>query len=113
ATRLVRREATVKWSFDLGALGLAGAAAALVFDAIPTHHRLALLAVGILAGLVYYAVNAPLLAIVMGLAEGKGPVAPWRERLAWLWPHYGLFGALAAAFVVSEQDLGLSVFAVF
>jgi putative nucleotidyltransferase with HDIG domain len=112
-TRILRREATVKWAFDLGALGLAGAAAAVVFHAIPTDHRLALLGVGILAGLVYYVVNAPLLAVVMGLAEGKGPLAPWRERLAWLWPHYGFFGALAAAFVISEQDLGLSVFAVF
>lgn len=61
----------------------------------------------------YYLVNAPLLAIVMGLAEGKGPLAPWRERLAWLWPHYLFFGALAGAFVISERDLGLSVFAVF
>jgi diguanylate cyclase (GGDEF)-like protein/putative nucleotidyltransferase with HDIG domain len=111
--RALRRETLIKWTFDLGALALAGAAAAFVFDIVPGEHRGLMLAVGAGAGLAYYVVNATLLGTVMGLAEGKSPVDAWRERLAWLWPHYICFGMLAALFVASERELGLYVIGVF
>lgn len=110
---LARRKQGVGTAFDLGALGLSGAAAAGVFAALPTAEVLPLLVAGALAGTAYYAVNVPLLAGVMALAEGTSPVVPWRERLAWLWPHYLAFGVAAGTFVLAERALGLQAFVVF
>ena len=111
--RAVRRDPALKWSFDFGALSLAGTAAALTFNAFPDAGKAEMLAVGALAGGAYYVVNSGLLAVVMGLAEGRGPVGVWRERLAWMTPHYVAFGILAATFVIAELDLGLNALAVF
>ena len=111
--RAVRRDPVMKWTFDFGALSLAGTAAALVFNLFPNVEQGPLLAVGALAGLAYYIVNSGLLAIVMGLAESRGPVGVWRERLAWMTPHYVAFGALAGLFAIAELDLGLYALAAF
>jgi diguanylate cyclase (GGDEF)-like protein/putative nucleotidyltransferase with HDIG domain len=111
--RATKREPVVKWTFDFGALALAGALAAGVFQWMPTQADLGLLLAGAVAGLAYYLVNASLLAAVMGLAEGKSPWGAWRERLAWLWPHYIFFGMLAGLLVASERELGPAVLGVF
>ena len=111
--RATRRDATMKWSFDFGALSIAGTAAALTFDAFGVTDGGALLLVGAVAGAAYYVVNSALLAIVMALSEGRGPVGVWRERLAWMTPHYVAFGLLAGTFAVAELDLGLYALAVF
>ena len=110
---LVRRKAAVKTAFDFGALSIAGTVAALVFAAMPTGTHVGLLAASAVGGLVYYATNVPLLALVMALSEGTSPLAAWRERLAWLWPHYVGFGLLAGTFTLSERELGPWAFAVF
>ena len=106
--RAARRMPPVKFSFDFGALSLAGAAAAGVFSLGPSAGAGAV-GMGVLAGLAYYAVNAPLLATVIGIARRTSPIANFREQLAWLWPHYASYGLLAAAFVMAERDLGLFV----
>ncbi len=111
--RAIRRDPVIKWSFDFGALSLAGAGAAFAFDLFPDATDGALLMVGAFAGAVYYVVNSGLLAIVMGLSEGRGPVGVWRERLAWMTPHYVAFGILAATFAIAELDLGLYALAAF
>jgi diguanylate cyclase (GGDEF)-like protein/putative nucleotidyltransferase with HDIG domain len=113
AVRAIRREPIVKWAFDFGALSLSGAAAAWVFDLMPTAADGGSIAVGAIAGVAYYAVNSALLAIVMGLAEGRSPVGVWRERLAWMTPHYVAFGMLAGTFVIAELSFGLYALAVF
>jgi putative nucleotidyltransferase with HDIG domain len=113
AGRVARREPLLKWSFDLGGLSLAGAAAAGVFALFPNPATGALLVVAAAAGAVYYAVNSGLLAIVMALSEGRSPLLVWSERLAWMVPHYVIFGLLAGTFVICEQSLGLSAFALF
>jgi diguanylate cyclase (GGDEF)-like protein/putative nucleotidyltransferase with HDIG domain len=112
--RIIRRDPVLKWAFDFGALSLAGAAAAATFDAFPGVGVTApLLAVAVLAGAVYYIVNSALLAVVMGLAEGRGPLSVWRERLAWMVPHYLVFGLVAGTFVITEDYLGLYSLAIF
>jgi diguanylate cyclase (GGDEF)-like protein/putative nucleotidyltransferase with HDIG domain len=114
AGRIVRRDPVLKWAFDFGALSLAGAAAAATFDAFPGVGITApLLAVAILAGAVYYVVNSALLAVVMALAESRGPISVWRERLAWMAPHYLVFGLIAGTFVIAEDYLGPYTFAIF
>jgi diguanylate cyclase (GGDEF)-like protein len=104
--RALRREPTIRWTFDLGALSLAGATAAIVFAALPGEGALAVVLAGPVAALAYYAVNMLLLSVVMSLAEGVRLARVWRERLAWLWPHYLIFGALAAGAVALERDIG-------
>jgi putative nucleotidyltransferase with HDIG domain len=113
AVNLLRHKALVKTAFDFGALSIAGAVAAVTFAAVPTGSHPGLLAASALGGLVYYATNVPLLALVMSLAEGTSPLAAWRERLAWLWPHYVGFGLLAGTFTLSERELGPWAFVVF
>ena len=107
------REKAEKYAFDFGALGLAGAAAAVPCALMPAEGPGALILSGVLGGLAYYAVNMVLLAGVMGLAEGRSPLVAWRERLAWLWPHYTGFGLLGAVFVISLSEVGLWAFAIF
>jgi hypothetical protein len=104
--RIVRRVPPVKWAFDVGALGLAGAAAAAVWAAAAPGPIGAELAIGVAAALAAYLVTSLLLPVVMCLARGDRPFAAWREQLAWLWPHYVGFGLLAAALVECERRLG-------
>ena len=111
--RLARREPRLKWSFDLGALGLCGAAAAAVFTVLPTHTPLMTIFAGLVAGLAYYIVNVALMTTVLSLAHGIRPLAAWRENLAWLWAHFVLYGILAGSLVVTEQALGTFSIALF
>ncbi|MCW2990869.1 MAG: putative metal-dependent phosphohydrolase [Solirubrobacterales bacterium] len=104
--RIVRRVPPVKWAFDVGALGLAGAAAAAVWAAAAPGPVGGELAVGVAAALAAYGVTSLLLPVVMWLARGDRPLAAWREQLAWLWPHYVGFGLLAGFLVECERRLG-------
>ena len=112
ALNLARRKEIIKTAFDFGSLAVAGAAAAGAFSLFGSSEG-AILVGSAVAGAAYYAVNVTLLAVVMGLSEGQGPLAPFRERLAWLWPHYLAFGLVAGVFVVSEHALGLYALLVF
>jgi diguanylate cyclase (GGDEF)-like protein len=111
--RCLRREPPVRWLFDLGALGLAGAGAAAVFELASDGGPMGTLAGAALGGLAYYAVNIALLATVMALNEGRRLIETWRERLAWLAPHYVAFGLLAGGTVMTQQALGLFALPVF
>ena len=111
--RWMRGEPTIKWSFDLGALGLAGSAAAGVFAALPHDSPLTLVAVGIPAALAYYVVNVSLMSVVISLAQGGRAVAIWRESMAWLWAHYLVYGVLGAGLAVADQELGHFAIVVF
>ncbi len=106
--RALRRVPSVKFGFDFGALSLAGAAAAATF-ALGPEDGAAAIAMGAVAGLVYYLVNTWLLAVVIGLSRGTSALANWREQLAWLAPHYLSYGLLAAAFVLAERRFGYVV----
>ena len=104
--RAIQRDPVIKWSFDWGSLVIAGAAAAAAFEALPHGNAgLAVLA-ALVAGLVYYAVNAATLSVIMAWHEGERIRIIWRERLAWLAVHYVGFGLTAGAFVVIERDHG-------
>jgi len=104
--RVVRRVPPVKWAFDVGALGLAGAAAAAVWATADPGPVGAEIAVGVAAALAAYWVTSLLLPVVMWLARGDRPLSAWREQLAWLWPHYIGFGLLAGFVVECERRLG-------
>jgi putative nucleotidyltransferase with HDIG domain len=110
--RVVRRTPVMRASFDLGALALSGATAAGVYASL-TAAGVNELWAGVAAGVAYYAVNMPLLAIVISLSRGGSPLANFREQLAWLLPHYAAFGALAGLFVEVWASTRYSVFLLF
>jgi diguanylate cyclase (GGDEF)-like protein/putative nucleotidyltransferase with HDIG domain len=110
--RLVRRTSPVAALFDFGALSLAGAAAAATFMALPLHGA-SVIAGCAIAGIAYYIVNMPLLALVITFSRGGNPLSNFREQLAWLLPHYGAFGVLSGAFLLVHERMGWNAFLVF
>ena len=111
-TRLARRTPKIPALFDFGALSLAGAAAAATFSALPMSGA-NIIAEGALAGIAYYVVNMPLLALVITFSRGGNPIANFREQLAWLLPHYAAFGVLGGAFLLVHERMGWNAFLVF
>jgi len=109
--RVVRGEPVLKASFNFGSLGLSGAVAAGILSLAGSAGEAGLVAAGAVAGLAYYAVNAGLVAGAWALDEGVAPVAAWRERFAWAWPHHVVFGALAGTFLVAYEEVGTLAFA--
>ncbi len=110
---LRRSPAPLKQLFDFGVLALAGASAAGIFDGVSVEKVGVLIPVSVVAGGIYYTVNAALLAIVWSLDEGISPVAAWRERMAWLWMHNLAAGAMAGTWVAAARALGASAFVIF
>jgi diguanylate cyclase (GGDEF)-like protein len=104
--RLARGEPRVKWAFDLGALGLAGSAAAVVFTLMPTGTPMQQIFAGIPAALAYYVVNMTLMSVVIAMNEGRSPWAVYKEGMAWLWAHYVVYGVIGAGLAVSYDHLG-------
>jgi diguanylate cyclase (GGDEF)-like protein/putative nucleotidyltransferase with HDIG domain len=109
--RVARREPVLKASFNFGSLGLSGAVAAGILSLAGSAGGAGLVGAGAVAGLAYYAVNAALVAGAWALDEGVAPVAAWRERFAWAWPHHLVFGALAGTFLVAYDEVGSLAFA--
>jgi putative nucleotidyltransferase with HDIG domain len=103
--RLASREPLLKASFNFGSLGLSGAVAAGVFAVGESVGFPTLVGPGALAGLAYYAVNAGFVAGAWGLDEGVAPMDAWRERFAWCWPYYLVFGALAGTFIIAYHQV--------
>ncbi len=61
-----------------------------------------------LAVIVYYALNASLVTLAVGLATRTSIVAVWREKFEWLVPHYVVFGLLGLAVAVAYDGLGFA-----
>src|SRR5205823_14083351 len=68
---------------------------------------------GWLAGGAYYVVNTGLLAAAMGVEGRESAFSLWRERFAWLAPHYAAFGAVAGAMAIAYRAIGLYGLVVF
>jgi putative nucleotidyltransferase with HDIG domain len=84
--------------FNVGIISLATLAATAVFG---LHFggpigTVAFVASGLLAGGMYFLVNTGLLSLAVGLEGRENFVHVWRERFAWLTPHYVTYGFIAA-----------------
>jgi len=120
--------AAVEWSarrsrlhqvvFNVGALTLASLAATAVF-ALPVgagHSaaaRVAVAALGLLAGITYFLVNTGLLAVAVGLETLGCPHRVWRERFSWLVTHYLAYGFVAAMILEAYRAIGVWAIVVF
>src|SRR6266508_1151759 len=106
--------------FNVGALTLASLAAASVFKIAAffpdgTAHELAASGLGLLAGAAYFVVNMGLVSLALALQGHERWWSVFRERFAWLLPHYlvyGFIGGVMALAYEAVQLLALAVFAV-
>jgi diguanylate cyclase (GGDEF)-like protein/putative nucleotidyltransferase with HDIG domain len=113
-----RRSEIHRVLFNLGSLSLASLAAASVFrlgEFIPggTEHRLAVAGLGLLAGAVYFAVNMGLLSLALALEGHERWWAVFRERFAWLLPHYLVYGFIGGVMALAYEAVSLFALAVF
>ncbi len=101
--------------FNVGALSLASLAAAAIFSVhfggqVGTG---IFVASGLLAGLVYMVVNMGLVSIAVGIEGRESPLRVWRERFAWLAPHYAVYGFIAAVIYEAYKPIGAWAIVVF
>jgi HD-GYP domain-containing protein (c-di-GMP phosphodiesterase class II) len=68
---------------------------------------------GVVAGVVYYVVNTGLTSAAMALEGHNSWRRVWRERFAWLFPHYFAFGAVAAAIALAYHAIGFIGLGIF
>jgi hypothetical protein len=97
-----RRAELYKWIFDAANFALAGAAASLIFEAMPGWRLLA----ASVAGVAFAAINNGLLCLAMSFAE-RTPISKiWFERFHWARFHFLLFGPVALAATIAYEQVG-------
>jgi putative nucleotidyltransferase with HDIG domain len=96
--------------FTAAVVALAAAAATLPYVALgAADWSLAAQLVPVLAaGPLYLAVNTGLLAVAMGVSEGRRALSIWNEQFRWMVPYYVASAPLAFALVIAYQQVGLA-----
>ena len=111
------REEWKRFLFNVSVMSLSGVAYSTVFhaaSAAPTSGQiLELLPLALGATLVAFSINSVLVAGVISLTSEQRIAAVWREKYAWLAPHYLAFGVIAYAMVVAFLALGTVGAAIF
>lgn len=104
-------------AFNCGVLTMAGAGAALVFEAFGSAGEAGawprVIAVALVASLVYYGINTALVALAIALDSRASVRATWPEHFAWLWPHYLILGLLGVSIAGAYEALGVAGLGVF
>ncbi len=104
--------------FNVGALTLASLTAASIFrigDLFPdgTAHRIAVAALGLGAGAAYFSVLMGLLSLAIALEGHERWWAVFKERFAWLLPHYVVYGFIGGVMALAYEAVNLFALAVF
>src|SRR4051812_11416119 len=104
--------------FNIGALTLASLTAASIFkigDLVPegTGHRITVAALGLAAGGVYFFVLMGLLSLALALEGHERWWGVFRERFAWLLPHYVVYGFIGGVMALAYEAVNLFALAVF
>ena len=98
--------------FNIGALTLASLAAAGVFAAAGDK-KIIVAGAGLIAGVAYFVVNTGLYSLAISV-EGHGSWrSAFRERFAWLLPHYVVYGFIGGVIAIAYDAAGLYALAVF
>jgi diguanylate cyclase (GGDEF)-like protein/putative nucleotidyltransferase with HDIG domain len=120
--------AAVEWSarrwplhnmlFNIGALTLASLTAASIFKVsvlVPhgTAHRIAVAGLGLAAGAAYFGSLMGLLSLVIALEGHERWWSVFRERFAWLLPHYIVYGFIGGVMALAYEAVNLLALAVF
>jgi diguanylate cyclase (GGDEF)-like protein/putative nucleotidyltransferase with HDIG domain len=104
--------------FNIGALTLASLTAASIFkigDAVGdgTAHRITVAGLGLAAGAAYFGVLMGLLSLAIALEGHERWWAVFRERFAWLLPHYVVYGFIGGVMALAYEAVNLFALAVF
>src|SRR5262245_23211144 len=104
--------------FNIGALTLASLTAASIFNLAQffpngTQHRLAIAALGLLAGAGYFVVNMGLVSLALALQGHERWWSVFREQFAWLLPHYVVYGFIGGVMALAYEAVNLLALAVF
>jgi hypothetical protein len=99
-----RRPELYKTVFDASNFALAGAAASLIYAAIPGWRLLA----AVIAGGVFAIINNGFLCLAMTFAERMPWTTIWFERFHWARFHFALFGPVALAATIAYQQIGIA-----
>jgi diguanylate cyclase (GGDEF)-like protein/putative nucleotidyltransferase with HDIG domain len=113
-----RRQPLHNVLFNIGALTLASLTAASIFNLAHlfpagTEHRLAIAALGLLAGAGYFAVNMGLVSLALALQGHERWWSVFREQFAWLLPHYVVYGFIGGVMALAYEAVNLLALAVF
>ena len=113
-----RREPVHTVVFNIGALTLASLTAASVFkigDVVPegTAHRITVAVLGLAAGAAYFGVLMGLVSLAVALEGHERWWAAFRERFAWLLPHYIVYGFIGGVMALAYAAINLLALAVF
>lgn len=101
--------------FNVGVLSLATLAASAVFSlhfSGPVGTGV-FVASGLLAGAAYFVVNTALLSVAVGVEGRESFFRVWKERFAWLTPHYVTYGFIAAVIYEAYRPIGAWAIVVF
>jgi diguanylate cyclase (GGDEF)-like protein/putative nucleotidyltransferase with HDIG domain len=107
-----RRIAMHHVMFNIGALSVASLGAAGVFG-LAGHNELVVAGAGLVAGALYFAVNMGLLSLAVAVEGGERWVGVFKERFAWLLPHYVVYGFIGGVMAIAYHAAGLYALAVF
>jgi putative nucleotidyltransferase with HDIG domain len=103
--------------FNIGSLSLASLAAASVFSRADlfdgTLHRVAVAALGTMAGAAYFAVNMGLVSRAVSIEGHERWRRVFHERFVWLLPHYVVYGFIGGVIALAYDAVGLLAFGVF
>jgi diguanylate cyclase (GGDEF)-like protein/putative nucleotidyltransferase with HDIG domain len=103
--------------YNIGTMAASSLAAAAFFSIYTNNDTnlgrgiTAVLGVG--AGALYFLVNMGLLSVASAVEGHENPVSVFRERYAWLLPHYVVYGFIGAVMAVAYADVRLYALAVF
>ncbi len=109
-----RRGRLHRTAFNAGVIVLSSIVGALVYVVLPDGVW-AFVAGGALAGAVYFVFNIGLLTTAIALEAGESWLQVFRDRFAWLFPHYLVYGVVGAMIAVAYAEagvLGIVVFAI-
>jgi diguanylate cyclase (GGDEF)-like protein/putative nucleotidyltransferase with HDIG domain len=113
-----RRQPLHNVLFNIGALTLASLTAASIFNLAHffpqgTEHRLAIAALGLVAGAGYFVVNMGLVSLALALQGHERWWSVFREQFAWLLPHYVVYGFIGGVMALAYEAVNLLALAVF
>lgn len=101
--------------FNAGAITLASLAAVggftLGFDPGRQHAWFAL--AGLVAGGMYFVVNTGLVSLAVAVSGHESWWKAWRERFAWVTPHYVVYGFIGGVIALAYDSVGVFALAVF
>jgi len=98
--------------YNIGALTLASLAAAGAFS-LAGNREIFIAGVGLVAGGLYFAVNMGLISLAMAVEGKERWRSVFKERFAWLLPHYVVYGFIGGVMAIAYHAAGLYALAVF